>query len=620
MRPKTPVRPPVIAGVRGRKLSDLLRAWHGQPRRRSSKLFWGLVTLVLLLDGALVLLGARLLGAGPASPPAERPMHVRFADNADLWRPLRRWVIRVNGRPRLFESFCREAVRAITGIERFENTDPLALVVSWMLSGPADRPPVLRGVPEPDIDWDNYPILREDSPALRVFLRRNELGATQGREEEPNGPYIEPDRLRHSENFQRLLRGAAAKSGSSERARLSPLEKHALRLSEHLELFERIRAGRLDIGGSLEVETAGAALREAYQSGADDLFATALTDFLDASQRALQGDGDAAAECRLACEGWLNDQEPFQEALYFGMAAAVLLAIGQIAGAGRPLRQRLFLVLGFVVCGICLGWSASGFFCRAVLHGGAPVGDGQEVILWAASLAVGLGLLLAFLCRDRIVALAGMLVAIPEFALANGWPLDLGADWPELPDLLSGDFWLNLHVLTLVSAHAALMLAWGMAALTLGLIVLAPPSRERVLHLAALCARAIGVGVVLLAAGVVFGRFCTAEPGSSWRGWDAQAVCALLTLPACGALLYARRMGWLQPFGVATCSVICFTLIVLVWHATLFLGAWNQEVAPGLTGWVYWGGLLNFSLVAHAALRYYFGKQRDRMGREPLSS
>ncbi len=213
-------------------------------------------------------------------------MHVRFADNRALWEPLRRWVIRVEGRPRLFESFCRETVRAITGMERFKNTDPLALVVSWMLSNRPARPQTPPNKPEQDTDWDCYPILRADSPALRGFLRRDEHGDIHGTENDPNGPYIEPDRLRHSESFQKLLRSAAVKSASPEGVGLSPLEKHALRLSEHLELFERIRAGKMEGVGGTEMEAARAALREAYQSGADDLFATALTDFLDASQRA----------------------------------------------------------------------------------------------------------------------------------------------------------------------------------------------------------------------------------------------------------------------------------------------------------------------------------------------
>jgi hypothetical protein len=608
MRPKTSVRPPVIAGVRGRKLSDLLRAWRGQPRQRSPKLFWGLVALAFLFDSALVLLGVHLLGA--AEPSSEgRRMHVPYADNAALWEPLRRWVIRIDGRPRLFESFCREAVRSITGMERFEDNDPLAIVFSWMLCDPSDRPQAAGGEAEQDFDWDKHPFLRVDNPALSGFLR--------GAEEQSNGLYIEPDRLRYSESFQKLLRAAAAKSASPESVRLSPLEKQALRLGDCLELFERIRAGKVDGGGGAEMEAARAALREAYQSGADDLFAAAVADFLDASHRALQGEDEAASRCRLACEGWFNDQAPFQKALYFSMAAVGLLAAASMAGARRPLGQRVFLVSGLVACAGCLGWSAAGFFCRAILHGGAPVSDGQEVLLWAASLTVCLGLALALLCRDSIIALAGSLASIPEFALANRWPLAFSADWPELPDLLSGDFWLNLHVLTLVSAHAALILAWGVAVLTLGLLVLAPPGRERLLQLGALCARSIGIGVVLLAAGVVFGRFCATEPGASWRGWDAQAVCALLTLPACGALLYARRMGWLQPFGLVTCSTICFTLIVLVWHGTLFLGAWNQDVAPTLSGWVYWGGILNMSLAVHAALRYYFGRQLDLVEREP---
>src|SRR5262249_10700564 len=119
MRPRTSVRQPVIAGVRGRKLSDLLRDWRSQPRKRSPAFFWALVALAFLLDSALVYLGVQLFAEAapaPGSPPPGRRMHVRYADNAALWEPLRRWVIRVQGRPRLFESFCREAVRSITGM------------------------------------------------------------------------------------------------------------------------------------------------------------------------------------------------------------------------------------------------------------------------------------------------------------------------------------------------------------------------------------------------------------------------------------------------------------------------------------------------------------------------
>ncbi len=513
MRPNTSVRQPLSAGVQQRKLSDLLRTWRRQPRQNSTALFWSLIVVTFAVDAGLLFVGAYLLGVvDPVTPPpSERRMYVPHARNTALWEPLRHAVIRVEGRPRIFESFCREAVRAITGHERFEDNDPVSVVVSWMLSD--------EFAAQPRSGWDDYPLLSCDNSELRTLLYRDGSPVSPpSREEQLRGVYVEPYVVRHAKGFRKLLRGIAAKGSLATESHPSALEKQALELSNRLALFDRIRGGGMDGGAS---ESASAALREAYQSGSEDLFVAALADFLDASHRAPRGE-DAAAARRLVCEGWLNERRPFRLAMVLSLFAAGFLLIARIAGTQRPLCRRGLLVSGLLASAGCLGWSAAGFYCRTILHDGAPVSGGAEVILWAASVAMGLSLVLSLLCRDALVALAGALVSAGGFVLAERWPLPFASNWPTLPSGLAGDVWLNLHVLTAVSAYASLALAWGVAALTVGRLVLAPFDGERLRERAALCARSIGIGLALLVAGAILGAFRTAEPGCCGAAGMAQ--------------------------------------------------------------------------------------------------
>lgn len=588
MRPNTSVRPPIIASARRQQLSDLLRAWRRQPRKRSPRLFWGLLLLAFAFDSALALLGTQLLAgadSAPATSSPERRMYVPYAKNLVLWEPLRRWAIRVDGRPQLFESFCRDAVRRVTGEERFEDNNALAVVVSWMLHNSA---------------WEDYPFLRcEDA----------ELCALLSRKEQRPGPYMAPAVLRRAKKFRNILRGITAKGDIGEGVFVSALERRAMELNNRLALFDRIRSGSVDGGVGAEMETARAALGEAYRSGDADVFAAGLTDFLNASRRALPTNKDSSAARRLVLEGWLNEHRPVRKTLYFSMLVVGLLIVSTMAGARRPQWRRGFWVSGLLACIGCLGWSAAGIVCRAMLHDGWPVSDGAEGMVWASSVVMSLALLLALRDRDGFIALAGALIAGAGFVLADRWPPAFAADWAPLPNLRSSDVWLRLQVLALISAYAALTLAWGVAILGLLRITLAPPTVERLRGLAKLSARSLGIAVVLLIVSAILDGFRTTVIHDSWRSWSIQTVSTLLILPCCAALLYVYLRGWVQPFGLMTSAVLVFTLIPMSILTVLHFGLWEEYRSRLLAHTsLLTVGLINLSLGAHAGLRYYFGK------------
>ncbi|HTU19030.1 MAG TPA: hypothetical protein VMG10_13295 [Gemmataceae bacterium] len=602
MRPKTSVRQPIIAGARREHLSDLLRKWRRQPRKRSLLLFWGLLSLALTSDTSLLVLGARLFcKAESMAPPADRHIHVPYAADASLWEPLRHWIVRADGRTQLFESFSRKAVREITGEEWFEGRNPLAVVVSWMLDSDARS-----------LKWDDYPCLRCEDAELRAVLYREECNPSRmSREEQLHGRYVEPSMVSSSRSLAAILRCIKAKGGVEGAIPLSSLERHAVDLKDRLTRFEEIRRGGVDGGDSAEMQTPSGALREAYLTDSKDLFAAALHMFLDASRRAMRVEENPKAARRLACEAWLNDYTPSWKAMYLSILGTGLFTAAAIARIRWPRWRRRLLLSGVVACLGCLGWTLAAIVCWAIREGTLPLSDGTHDILWTAFLVMGLGLCLALLKRDAFVSWTGALVASGGLLVANYWPKSLADHWPLLPKSAAGDSGLLVQGLLLLSAYAALALAWAVAAFTLGRTLVASPTAERLRRLAALCLGTLRIGSALLIASALLDGCRVMTAGSCSHEWNAQAVGALFVLPTCGVLAYASRRGWIQPFAFMVSVAISFTLLATLRHTAILPDAGNQAIGTLLSaeGGFCAATILNLSLAAHAALRFYFGKQ-----------
>src|SRR5439155_24118858 len=118
----------------------------------------------------------------------------------------RRWVVQEDGRNKPFDSLCIDTVRSVTFRERFEKNDPVAVVVSWMMTYREDesgRPDygAMRAVGKKlGCDWENYPFILCDYQELRqiIFADAPKEPETIGGEEQKYGKYVEPERLRRS--------------------------------------------------------------------------------------------------------------------------------------------------------------------------------------------------------------------------------------------------------------------------------------------------------------------------------------------------------------------------------------------------------------------------------------
>jgi ABC-type transport system involved in cytochrome c biogenesis permease subunit len=176
----------------------------------------------------------------------------------------------------------------------------------------------------------------------------------------------------------------------------------------------------------------------------------------------------------------------------------------------------------------------------------------------------------------------GLVVAAVAFAgtfIAWFFPIP-GKQFSPLQPVLRDNFWLTIHVLTIVSSYAAGALAWGLGILSLGHYLLGrypqgsggrsrPP--EACAELAGYIYKAMQVAVVLLAAGTILGGLWADVSWGRFWGWDPKEVWALVSLLAYLVILHGRYAGWIGNFGLAGGAVLGAAVIGMSWYGVNFL-------------------------------------------------
>jgi ABC-type transport system involved in cytochrome c biogenesis permease subunit len=178
--------------------------------------------------------------------------------------------------------------------------------------------------------------------------------------------------------------------------------------------------------------------------------------------------------------------------------------------------------------------------------------------------------------QRRLFALAGAIVGFTAAVLAYFAPAsvmcrNIGAVMPVLRD----NFWLAVHVVTIMASYASAAIALILANIALGYYLFGrytvrrPPETCSVL--AGFIYAALKITVLLLAAGTILGAFWADFSWGHFWGWDPKEVGALLALLAYLLLLHVRRLGWSRDFGMALAAVFGFTVIIWTWYGVNFI-------------------------------------------------
>jgi ABC-type transport system involved in cytochrome c biogenesis permease subunit len=261
-----------------------------------------------------------------------------------------------------------------------------------------------------------------------------------------------------------------------------------------------------------QVVAAFRATQAAYLSQDEEKFTAASTTFFDTVDRVGKELAEYPTTSTIDLELTFNRAVPFRKAWIAGVAAIVLLAVCLVVGGARgSLLARGVYGLGLLGYATALGFAVYGFYCRVAISGRPPVSNMYESIIWVSFMTAVFGLVLELVYRRGVIALAGGLISTLGFLLADQLPTTFSPKIEPLTAVLRSQYWLIIHVLTIVSSYAALALAWGLGNINIALILFAPRRGDLIRTLSHYSYKAIQVGVVLLFLGTMLGGFWAEE-------------------------------------------------------------------------------------------------------------
>ncbi len=473
------------------------------------------------------------------------PVRAETKISTETLETVRHLAIQQGGRVKPLDSFARETIDRLTGSPVWKGQDPVETLLSILA--------------EPD-RWQEEPFLSVPFGPLREALgldRRTK--------------HVSYSELISTKKLMRMLPAIVEKQQRGEK--LTMLENETMDLFDRFVAFTNLIKQELNLVPPPAGERIWLPVRQpAGPRAAWEGFIASLKQSDPAEgiggarrlEQALQAVNPPAypARWRLDLEVFYNRSAPFRVARLLYLAAAILLLLFSLKGKPKLASAgAVFFVSAFLI-------HAAGIASRVILGGRPPVSNFYETMLWLPFVAAVLALIFERIYRSGFFGFSAALLASILLLLADHLPLDSSIS--PVVAVLHSNLWLTIHVLMVVGSYAPISLAMVLAHLY-GVFYLqggeghpSLPAVGRFLY------RAVQVGVVMLAAGIMLGAvWANASWGRYW-GWDPKETWALITLLWFLALLHGRFAGWLKGTGMALGTIAGFFLLLMTYYGVSF--------------------------------------------------
>jgi len=476
---------------------------------------------------------------------------------ADMPEDAEKVLIQHNGRVKTFEAFSRQTLRLVAGKESWKKRP--AADVLWEVM--VDREKAGK------LEW-----IRLDLPELKT-----RVGAAGGQERH----YYTLNELAHAfPEVMRLAQSAKAKRDKDERP--TAVEQKAEQLLNRMHTVNMMVTGELftvvppspgdqtqawhsgygdDHDGSEKSPAGHGAFKTLLKACAAPDAGAACAEPIVRWNAAVRAASPEAARAKVGLEIFYLHFHPFQWAWMLYLAGFLMLAYAsqvRLKGVGIAL--------------VAAGWlfHTLGLALRVIVLDRPPVSNMYESMIfmnWALMLfAFGF----ALIRRVTAPLAAGALVSALIEIYANLLPIDPSMD--VLVPVLRSNYWLTVHVLTVVSSYGAfgLALALGHRHLIFERLLKRWSAAESDAS-ARLILRVIEFGVILIGTGTVLGGVWANESWGRFWGWDPKETWALITLLGYLALVHLRYFKKIGPFGLAIGTVVGFQLVLFTWYGVNFV-------------------------------------------------
>lgn len=518
----------------------------------------------------------------------------------------RGWAILAAGRVKPLDTFATETVIAITGKPTFDGLSAL------------------------DIIWGYH--LASESFRTREYVRIDSLELKARLDLDPAKKRFAFNTLMDNPEFRTVVERAISRQKAD--AELTRIERDALETYNRLELIADIVSGAalrivpvpdsernwatpVDLKGASNaahraVYGTFAALATAYGAGDAHGFRAAALKLGPALSSVHPGAYPTESDLRR--ELFYNDLNAFGKAwVVYLLSFLVVLFSGIGKRKWAYISGLALLLLGFAA-------HTTGLGLRWVVAARAPVSDMYESLVFMGWGAIAIGLLLEAVYRKRYFALVAGLMGFLSLMFAERLPLDSSIN-PLVP-VLAHTSWLSIHVMTIMLSYSAFALTMAFGHVVIAIQLFRPGKTEQLRTLSSLLYKALQVGLLFLAAGIVFGAIWANESWGRYWGWDPKETWSLITFFVYLAIVHGRFAGWLHNFGLAVSAIVGFLSVLMTYYGVNFVlgaGLHSYGFASGGLVWVLLFLALEIGIIAAATVRYRIAIRRGWIARSALA-
>jgi len=227
-----------------------------------------------------------------------------------------------------------------------------------------------------------------------------------------------------------------------------------------------------------------------------------------------------------------------------------------------------------------------GIGLRVIILDRPPVSNTYEAILWMGLIAIAVAGIAQLITKGGWYIIGGLVVA--ELCVLFSMLIPIEDTMTTIPPVLRSNYWLIIHVLTIVASYGVFALCAILGHVYLIRAVLFHRKGETLKPMGnpiiTQCYRAMQIGVFLLTVGTILGGVWAADSWGRFWGWDPKETWALISIVIYVALLHARYVGWLKDFGLAMASIVGFVSIVWTFYGV------NYVMASGLHSYGFGAG------------------------------
>lgn len=289
------------------------------------------------------------------------------------------------------------------------------------------------------------------------------------------------------------------------------------------------------------------------------------------------------------------DWRPFQWAWMLYLAAFLVIAF----------RKRAKF-LGAMLLSAAFSLHTMGLLLRVLILSRPPVSNMYESMIFMNWVLMAAALVFSMVRRNLTVAGVGAFISALVMIYADLLPIDPSLE--VLVPVLRSNYWLTIHVMTIVSSYGIFGLAMGLGHRHLILDWRKKLPKKEAEQSAQLIHRVIQVGVLLLGIGTVLGGVWANESWGRFWGWDPKETWALITFLGYLIVVHLRYAKILTAFGIALSAVLGFLLVLMTWYGVNFVlgrGLHSYGQGSGGMGWVILYLALEAAFVAAVLLKKY---------------